>query len=926
VTRFSLSLSLIFALQPSVAQQYTVSTVAGGAAPASAASAAQVSIGDPPRVAVDSAGNFYFAGLHSVFKVAPTGVLTRIAGNGRCGYSGDGGSALSAQLSYPDGIAVDPSGNVYVADLTGHVVRRISAAGSISTYAGNGAPGYSGDGGSAAAAQLDAPAALALDSAGNLYIADTGNNRIRKVSLNGTISTYAGTGIPGYSGDGGAAASAMLDQPQGIAVDSAGNLYIADTINNRIRQVSPAGAIATVAGNGLATYSGDNVGGTGIVSSSGDGGPATQSSVDFPTDVAVDSAGDLYIADYANSKIRIVNSQGVIDTLIGNEDGIPLEDGQAAAAIRLNGPTGVVVDPSGIVYFTEGSIGDGSGLAGGDFKVWKVAAGIFSTAAGNGIESFAGDGGAATIALLNAPAGVASDAAGNIYIADSLNNRIRKLSPNGLIVAVAGNGAAGFSGDGGPATSGQFNGPQGVAVDSSGTLYIADTRNNRIRLVTSQGILYTIGGNGNPAFFGDGGPATTAAIHAPSALAVDRAGDLFVADTLDQRVREILPNNVIQTIAGAGTAGYSGDGGPAVNAQLNAPAGIAVDSSGNVFVADTGNNRIRVISPSGTIATLAPAAKFAAPAGIAVDSSGNVFIADTGNNRIVEALSSGSAVTIAGAGAGACCYSGDGGPAASALFNSPAGLALDPSANLYIADTANNAVRRLQSATVVPAISAIVNAASNAPGAISPGEIVVIQGAGLGPPELATAPPFGVTVAIGGISAPVIYASNTQLSAIVPYEVSGAPAAVSVQYLAQAAAQTTAPVAAASPAIFTANESGAGQALAINQDGSRNSATSPAPAGALVTLYATGLGQTSPPGVDGQIATNFLPIPILPIAVTVGGQSAGVLAASAVPGAVAGMFQLQVQLPVGVSGSQVLVTVQAGAFTSPSVTIAVAAR
>jgi len=921
VNRYVLSISLLFAFHCTSAQQYNISTVAGGVAPASSATAAQTSIGDPPRVTVDASGNIYFAGLHSVFKVAPSGTLARIAGNGRSGNSGDGGNATAAELAYPSGIAVDSAGNVYVADISADVVRRISAAGTITTVAGTGTAGFSGDNGPAQAAQLNAPTAVALDGNGNLYIADSGNSAIRKVS-GGVITTIAGSGVAGYANDNSDAVNALLNVPQGVATDTAGNVYIADTLNNRIRKIAGNGIITTVAGNGLTSYSGDNVGGTGVVKTSGDGGPATQSSVDFPTGVAVDAAGNLYIADYGNSAIRVVDTKGVINTLIGNQDGVPLEDGQLAASIRLNGPTGVAVDPSGSVYFTEGSIGAGSGHAAGDFKVWRISSsGIFSTAAGNGIESFSGEGGAASAALLNAPAGLAADNAGNIYIADALNNRVRVLAPNGQITTLAGNGIAGFSGDGKPATQAQLNGPRGVAVDNSGQVFVSDTKNNRIRVITGEGLIYTIGGNGNAGFFGDGGRATVASIHAPGAIAADNRGNLYIADTLDHRIRKIDNNNTITTLAGSGTPGYSGDGGPAASAQLNAPAGVAADANGNVYIADTGNNRIRMVSPSGTISTLAGAAKFNAPAALAADNAGNVFIADTADNRVIELLASGTLVTVAGT--GTCCYSGDGGPAGAAQLNAPTGMVVDAGGNVYIADTGNNAVRRLQSAPVVPGISAIVNAASNTAGPISPGEIVVIEGAGLGPPQLALSA-TNTTVTIGGLAAPIIYASNAQLSAVVPFGISGTKAAVSVQYLSQAAAQTSVPVADASPALFTADYSGTGQAVATNQDGSRNSPGNPAPQGSLITLYATGLGQTTPQGVDGVTVTNPLPTPVLPVSVMVGTEHGGVLVAAGVPGAIAGTFQLQVQLPVVVPGAQVPVTMTVGSFTAPTVTIAVA--
>ena len=274
-------------------QQYVISTIAGGSAPPTPTSAARASIGDPPRVAVDLAGNVYFGSLHSVFRIDSSGTLTRVAGNGRAGVSGDGGPALNAQLQYPDGIAIDTLGNIYVADRTANLIRRISG-GNISTYAGTGAAGYSGDGGPASAAQFNSPSGIAVDTGGNLFVADTGNSVIRKIAPDGTTSTVAGSGPAGYNGDNIPATSAALNGPQGVAVDAGSNIYIADTDNHRIRLVTPGGVIITFAGNGQSTYSGDNLGGTGITASSGDGGPATQSSVVLPTDVAVDSTGKVY--------------------------------------------------------------------------------------------------------------------------------------------------------------------------------------------------------------------------------------------------------------------------------------------------------------------------------------------------------------------------------------------------------------------------------------------------------------------------------------------------------------------------------------------------------------------------------------------------------------------------------------------------------
>ncbi len=892
MTRARLFLGLCFA-SAAWTQQYVISTIAGGSAPPTPAPATTTSIGDPPRVAVDSSGNFYFGSLQSVFRVDSSGTLTRVAGNGRPGNIGDGGPATNAQLQYPDGIAIDASGNIYVADRTAHVIRKVSG-GIITTYAGTGLAGYSGDGGQAVDAQLNGPTGLAVDSSGNVYVADTNNSAVRRIAANGTISTVAGNGPAGYNGDGIPAVTASLNVPQGVAVDASGNLYIADTDNHRIRQVSPNGTITTFAGTGQATYSGDNVGGTGITSSSGDGGPATKSSVVLPTDVAVDASGNVYIADYGNSKIRVVTN-GIIRSIAGNSDGVNPVSLETAVSVRLNGPTGVAADSAGNVYLTEGSIGSGSGLANGDFRVWKVSSlGVFSAAAGNGIASYSGDGAAAGTAQMNVPGGVAVDSAGNYDIADTLNHRVRKVSKSGMIATIAGTGVAGSSGDGGLAVNAQLNGPMGVAADAFGDIFIADTRNNRIRKVTSTGTIYTVAGNGNAGFIGDGGLATLAALHAPQGVAVDSAGNFYIADTANHRVRMATPTLMIQTLAGSGHPGFSGDGGPALNAQLNSPTGVALDPAGNLYIADRDNGRIRMVSPSGNITTVAGsgnaagigdggpalAAQLAAPQSVMVDASGDLFISDTGHNRIREVFSNGAIVTVAGN--GKCCYLGDGGPAASSQLNAPMGLSLDGSGNLFLADSGNSAIRTIRPASVTPTITAVVNAASEAAGPIAPGEVVVIYGAGLGPPQLVPAQLnsaglvstqlASTTVSFDSTPAPLVYASNSQVSAVVPFGVSGDNVQVAVQYQGQAAATATAAIAVASPALFTVDSSGRGQALATNQDGFANTAERGAQTASLITLYATGAGQTSPSGVDGQIAGSTLPQPVLDVKVAIGGQ------------------------------------------------------
>jgi trimeric autotransporter adhesin len=885
------------------AQQYVISTIAGGAPPATPFAAPGASIGDPTRLATDAAGNVYFGSLHSVFKVDATGTLTRFAGNARAGNSGDGGAAASAQLSFPMGIAVDAAGNVFVADRDASVVRKIAANGTISTVAGTGTAGFAGDGGAATSAQLNGPLGVAVDAAGNLYIADTGNEVVRLVSTDGTIGTFAGTaGVGGYLSDGGAARNTLLNGPEAVAVDAAGNLYIADTFNGRIRRVGTDGVITTVAG----------VGSTGIFS--GEGGPAKNAALSLPTDVAVDRAGNVYIADFGNSKVRVV-TDGIITTAAGRSNGAPLIDGEAAVNARLEGPTGVTVDRSGIIYFVEAGIGSGTGLAVGDYKVWKVStAGILTTLAGNGIPSYSEDGVAATAAQLNGPSGVAVSRFGVIYVADTQNQRVRATSMVGGfgLVTLAGNGTPGFNGEIVLPRNALLNGPAGVAADDAGNWYVADTANNRVRKVQPGGNLFTIAGNGNASYFGDGGLGTKGSVNHPEGVAADAAGNVYIADTLDHAVRKVTPDGVITTLAGTGNPGYSGDGGPAKQARLSLPRGVAVDASGNVYVADSGNNQVRRIDALGTITTVDTGGALADPRGVAVDRAGNLYIADTGNHR-VRRVSPGSLVTTI-AGDGTCCYSGDGGLALGAQLNQPWGLAVDANGNVYVADAGNNAIRILAPVSAALAVSAVTNAASNLAGAVAPGELLVLYGSGLGGAQ---------TVLFNGVAGPLQYAMPGQVGAVAPYAVSTGPVQVVVQGAGAASAPVSVSAAATAPGVFTADGSGRGPAAAVNQDGTRNGTAAPAAVGSILSLFATGEGQTLPAGVDGKLGAPPLPQPVALVTVTIGGVAAEVRFAGGALGQIAGVMQVNVVVPGGLSGSVPVVLTVGGVASQPGVTVAV---
>jgi sugar lactone lactonase YvrE len=336
----------------------------------------------------------------------PVAIIQTVAGNGTSGFSGDNGAAATATLSEPFGVAVDAVGNLYIADTSNHRIRKVDASGVITTVAGNGTESFSGDGGPATSAALNTPIGVAVDVAGNLYIADAFNNRIRKVNATGIITTVAGNGDARFSGDHATATSASLSAPFGVAVDKAGNLYIADTSNQRVRKVDTSGAIATVAGNGMEGFSGD-------------GGPATRASLNFPTGVTLDRTGNLFITDQSNHRIRMVTTGGVITTVAGNGDAGFSGDHAAATSTRLNLPIGTAVDAAEALYIADTS----------NHRIRRVSSdGMVTTVAGNGIGGFSGDGSAPTNASLKSPSGVAVDSAGNLYIADSFNNRVRKLN------------------------------------------------------------------------------------------------------------------------------------------------------------------------------------------------------------------------------------------------------------------------------------------------------------------------------------------------------------------------------------------------------------------------------------------------------------------------------------------------------------------
>jgi sugar lactone lactonase YvrE len=584
----------------------------------------------PRGLAFDPSGNLLIADTanHRIRRIERREdalVITTVAGTGSSGFGGDGGSAKNAQLSGPRGIAVDSAGNIYIADTGNHRVRKIDGSGNISTVAGDGTRGFGGDGGAATAAQLNSPVAVAVSPSGDLFIADAGNHRIRKVS-GGTITTVAGTGLPMFSGDGGPAAQASVNVPMHLVFDSVGNLYVADSGNNRVRKIDPAGVITTVAGSGVRGFSGD-------------GGDALEARLNMPVALALGADGTLFIADSGNNRVRAVDSQGVMRTVAGGGIG----DGGDPRQAVLNLPYGVAVDAQGHLYIADTQ----------HHRIRRVMLSTenprIETIAGTGVSGFNGDDRPAVHAHLNFPRGLAVDADGNLYVADTFNHRVRKITPEGMITTIAGTGRAGFSGDGDLATRAELRFPVAVAVDAEGRIYIADAGNNRVRRVDLDGTIVTIAGTGARGFAGDEGPAIEAALDTPAALAFDKEGHLLIADMGNHRLRRVdLSSGTIVTIAGKGTPGSGGDGGAAKDAELNTPGGLAVDADGTIYIADSGNHRVRKIGGDGNISTvtgtgiagfggdgtLASAATVNFPTGLAIASDGHLVIADTFNHRV----------------------------------------------------------------------------------------------------------------------------------------------------------------------------------------------------------------------------------------------------------------------------------------------------
>lgn len=670
--------------------------------------AAKVSISLVDGMAVAPNGDIYVSrrAHNLISRIDAKGMLTNVVGTGHSGFSGDGGPATKAEMNVPAGLAFDAKGNLYIADRANHRVRRVDTKGTITTVAGNGTAGFSGDGGPATKASLNLPSGLVVDSKGNLYIADRSNNRVRVVSSNGIIKTFAGNGENGYHGDNMPALKATLDKPFGLALDKHNNLYIADRGNNRVRKVDASGLISTVAGDGGFYFIGDN-------------GPAYRASIAGPTGLAVDGDGNVYIADRQNNRIRMVDKLGMIRTVMGTGQQDYNGDSELARETNLHLPFSVALDKKGDLLVIDRS----------HYRIRKLImkGNKVTTVAGNGIKLFGGDGGPSQGANLEFPHGIDVDSNDNVIIADKAHYRIRKISPDGIISTIAGNGIRGNVGDGGPALKASVY-PMRLRVSDKNEIFFISPSGfvSLVRKVDPKGKIHEYITTGDADYqkavltsgSGASSKSDITVISQFSDLAIDKKGNLYLSDRINHQIRKLPPSGKIQTIAGTGDSNYFGDGGPATRAAFRDPGAITLDDDGNLYVADAANNMIRKIDTRGIISTIAGNGKHtdsgdggpALKAGLrSIDSlvfnpAGELHIVETNTHHIRKIKKDGTIVTVAGR-PGIQGNFGDGGPATRAMLKQPADIAFDSKGNMYITDMGNNSIRKVDTRGVITTIA-----------------------------------------------------------------------------------------------------------------------------------------------------------------------------------------------------------------------------
>ena len=783
----------------------------------------------------------------------------------------------------------------------------------INTAAGS---GWIGDGGPAAQAILRQPGGVAADSLGNVYIAETGGHRVRKLDISGVITTVAGTGVAGFSGDGGPATQAQLASPYGLAADALGNLYIADLGNARVRRVTADGNITTVAGGGTLDPILNPILNPGPAT---EGMPATSMRLAAPRNVLAADDGSLYISDFGGHRVFQLSTAGLLTTVAGTGVRGYSGDGGLATAAQLAYPAGLAMGFDGSLYLADSL----------NHAVRRISSGVITTFAsvgtpvGMALDVF----GTLHVADVEASALLRFPASGalpplkipasdvvraldfSLYVPDSAAGLVRRIPLTGDIALAAGGGDT-ARGDGGDATEALLNHPSGVAADASGNLYIADRDNHRVRRVGLDGTIATV--------------AAGAGWRTPSAVSVDAAGNIYVVDAGLQGVLRITPPGLVQRIApnlaltapasavadaqgnlyiadaGAGTIFRVDSAGTAsaLLDKLAGPSGLALDGAGHLFFTEQDGRRVRRLDlASGDVSEIGAGA-WSIPRGIAVSAAGEVFVADTGRQQIMRVDSAGQVTAIAGlAGAAASAaipgFSGDGGAATSAQLNFPWDVAIGPGGVLYVADLENHRVRRLNPQTApapVPVTKTleVLNGASLAPGPVAPGMLLVVRGTGIPATDAAN-----TIVLINSIPVPILAMDDTQIQVQAPFTLATpADAEIVIVDNGSIAATINVPTAASAPALFPVDP----QAAAVT-------------AGAIVTFYGTGLGLGD-----------------LPVTATIRGAAAEVVSLDPSPG-YPGLFQIKMRVPAAAAlGPADVILMVGGAASQAGVSITISAQ